>query len=109
METTSFSPTDTDGIYHGQQDYSIPGRLIEEEAIMAIKNSQYHWRTIDGISDALGRDREMVAEVIVNSPKFIKNSKTSTSGKALYGVRQDYLSHTPAIARFAQSLAGVVI
>jgi hypothetical protein len=109
METSSFSPADTDGIYHGQQVYLTGSRLIEEEAIKAIKDSQYHWRTIDGISEALGIDPERVGEIIVNSSKFIKNSKTSRSGKALYGVRKDYLSHTPTIARFAQSLAGVVL
>ena len=109
METRSFSPTNTDHIYQSQQDHFFTQRHIEEEAIKAIKDSEYHWRTIDGISNALGKDPERVGEIIANSPKFIKNSKSSRSGKSLYGVREDYLSHTSPLSRIAQSLAGVVL
>lgn len=63
--------------------------------VQALENSQYNWRTIDGIAHETGIDPRLVANILTFLPNagidVVQSSIPDKNGRALYTTRNHYI------------------
>ncbi len=106
-------------------------KALERAIAEAIKGSSYRWRTPEGITADILRARDpvkavlvnkevlrheedsnlavAVAEVLNNSPTFLRSTSLSETGSPLYAVRKDYTRKAGFLSQLASGILGVTI
>ena len=86
-----------------------------EPIVKAIRNSNFNFRTPDGIASVLtdlnpdiSISPDTISKTLRDSPVFIRASSLNREGKPLYAVRSDYLTDSGLIKSAVSTLLGIV-
>ena len=89
--------------------------MLLDPIITVIRNSDYDFRTPDGIASALTDldpemeiDPDTISKTLRDNPAFIRASSLNREGKPLYAVRSDYLASVGPISAAFSALTGRV-
>jgi hypothetical protein len=80
-----------------------------QKVIDALENSEWDWRTVDGIAEDTGLSVERVGEIIISlDDKVIRSSIPDEKGRALYTTRKHYKKTQSIFRQALNSASGSV-
>ena len=77
--------------------------------VLALEDSRYDWRSVDGVSEQTGIPATQVREALENQmPEIVRSSVPDELGRALYTTRKHYRQTHGIGARFLDAVAGKI-
>jgi hypothetical protein len=80
----------------------------KEKIYAAITNSEYLWRTPNGIAKDTGLSLETVLDTLEQQDGFLRSRKRNMQGRALYTTLDKYHSDSPWLRRLLDAMTNTV-